>query len=177
MCAMKKLTLYTLLLCVALVWTGCQEDPEPGGTATQDVAGEWWVNYYVDGGSGNLTNVGGGYSKVMTFNTAANTASNIWVSDVGNFWDFQVKVDYNANSKTFSASEAQNVSYDSKVTVEEGKFLLGKGTSTSGVKTDSIYFVVSFSDETDAADAPTPYATKVIVAGHRRTGFLEDEHE
>ncbi len=173
---MKKLTIHTLLICAALIWAGCQEDPEPGGTATQDVAGEWWVTYYVDDGSGNLIDISGGYTKAMTFNTAANVADEIWVSDVGNFWDYQVKVEYNPNGKTFSASEAQNVSYDSKVTIEDGKFLLGEGMSTSGVKTDSIYFAASFSDETTEG-VPTPYATKIIVAGHRRTGFLEDEHE
>lgn len=173
---MKKLTIYTLLISVSLFWVGCQDDPEPGGTATQDVAGEWWVTYYLDDGSGNLIDISGGYLKAMTFNTAANTANSLWVSDLGNFWDFQVKVDYDASAKSFAVSEGQNVSYDSEVTIEDGHVLLGQGLSTSGVKTDSIYFVASFSDETTAGN-PTPYATKIIVAGHRRTGFLEDEHE
>ncbi len=173
---MKKLTIYTLLISVSLFWAACQEDPEPGGTATQDVAGEWWVTYYIDDGAGNLVDISGGYLKAMTFNTADNTADKLWVSDLGNFWDFQVKVDYDASGKTFAISEGENVSYESEVTIEDGRMLLGQGESTSGVKTDSIYFVASFSDETTSGN-PTPYATKIIVAGHRRTGFLEDEHE
>jgi hypothetical protein len=172
---MKKITLYLLVVCT-LLFVSCQEDPEPGGTATEDVAGEWWVGYYIDDGSGNLIDIGGGYYKAMTFNTASNKADSLWVTDLAHLWDFQVKVGYNASDKTFSISEGQNVSYDSKVTIEDGQFLLGQGKSTSGVKTDSIYFVASFDDETTAG-SPTPYATKFIVAGHRRTGFLEDEHE
>ena len=174
---MKKFAIYTLLICVSLLGVGCQDEPEPGGTATQDVAGEWWVSYYLDDGSGNLVDIWGGYTKAMTFNTAENSATSLWVTDVGNFlYPFQVKVDYNANDKTFSVSQGANVDDDGEVTIEDGRVLLGQGTSTSGVKTDSIYFVASFSVETDAANNPTPYASKVIVAGHRRTGFLEDEH-
>jgi hypothetical protein len=156
---MKKITIYTVIVCISLLWIGCQDDPEPGGT------------YYVDDGSGNLVDILGGYYKAMTFNTASNTTDSIWVSDLGHFWTFQVKVAYDKESKTFSATEGQNVSYDSKVTITDGKVLIGEGTSTSGVQTDSIYFVASFDDDV------TPYANNFIVAGHRRTGFLEDEHE
>ena len=174
---MKKIAINIFLIGLAFTWTACQEFDEPGGTATQDVAGEWWVKYYIDDGSGNLINIFGDYTKASTFNTAANTDQQLWISDLGNFWDFQVKAAYDPTAKTFSVAEGENVSYDSQVTLEDGKILLGEGLSSSGVKTDSIYFVVSFSDETDVNDDPTPYATKIIVAGHRRTGFLEDEHE
>jgi hypothetical protein len=54
--------------------------------------------------------------------------------------------------------------------VQQGKVLLKEGRSTSGVVTDSIYFEVSFDDDTPA------YGTTYIVSGVRRTGFLEDEH-
>lgn len=38
---MKKIIGYIFLVSVAFFTIGCQEDPEPGGTATQEVAGEW----------------------------------------------------------------------------------------------------------------------------------------
>jgi hypothetical protein len=107
----------------------------------------------------------------MTFNTAGNTADSLWVSDLGNFWDFQVKAAFDPSSKSFSVSQGENTSYESEVTISEGAVLLGEGRSTSGVKTDSIYFAASFSDDSPA------FGTEYIMAGHRRTGFLEDEHE
>jgi hypothetical protein len=166
---MKKISIYIFLACVSLLWVGCQEDPEPGGTATQDVAGEWWVTVFTDDGSGILEDYSGGYVKVSTFNTSSNTADSLWIYDNDHIWEFQVKAAYDKNAKTFSVTDGQNVSYDSKVTITDGQVFLGQGLSSSGVKTDSIYFTATFDDDTDAL--------LYIVSGHRRTGFLEDEHE
>jgi hypothetical protein len=168
---MKKIIIYTLVIFTSLSWISCQEDPEPGGTATQDVAGEWWVRGYIDDGAGNLTLIVD-YVKLSTFNTSSNTTDSLWVWDNGNFWDFQVKAAYDPATKTFSVTEGTNVSYpDSEVTIIDGKILLGQGLSSSGVKTDSIYLSSSYNDDTPA------YGTQYVLAGHRRTGFLEDEHE
>jgi hypothetical protein len=172
---MKNITIYTFLVCISLLFIGCQEDPEPGGTATQDVAGEWWVRVYV--GGTDESNIALDYVKVMTFNTASNRSDSLWIYDVDNIWEFQVKVGYDKATKTFAVSQAPNVTYESQVTVTDGKVLLGQGRSTSGVQTDSIYFVASFSDDSDINGDPDPYGTEYIIAGHRRTGFLEDEHE
>jgi hypothetical protein len=173
---MKKITIYTLLVCISLLWIGCQEDPEPGGTAIQDVAGEWWVRIYIGGTTENDIVVD--YVKVTTFNTASNSSDSLWIYDNLNIWEFQVKAGYDKANKSFSASQARNISYpDSEVTITDGKVLLGQGRSSSGVQTDSIHFVVSFNDDTDANGDPDPYGTQYIIAGHRRTGFLEDEHE
>jgi hypothetical protein len=166
---MKRYIGYMLLSCLALVQIACQEDPAPGGTVAEKAAGEWWVKFYMDDGTGNLELLDAGYYKAMTFNTAANNDS-IWVTDMGNFWDFQVKARFNKSNNTFEVSEGTNVSYESEVTITDGKVLLGQGRSSSGVKTDSIYFVTSFSDDDPA------YGAEYIIAGHRRTGFLEDEH-
>lgn len=170
---MKKIIIFTFLVSASLFWSGCQEDPEPGGTATQDVAGEWWVRVYIDDGVGALdeNDMVLDYVKLMTFNTASNSPDSLWIYDVDHIWEFQVKAGFDKTSKTFSVSQGQNVSYDSQVTIADGQVFLGQGRSSSGVQTDSIYFVATFSD-----DAPA-YGTEFIVAGHRRTGFLEDEHE
>lgn len=169
---MKKFSAYILVISGLLLAVSCQESPDPGGTATQAVAGEWWVKYYVSDGAGGLIELDPGYYKAMTYNTAANTPDSIWVTDLAHFWDFAVKVGFDKSTNTFSASEVTNISYDdSEVTITNGQVLLGQGKSTSGVTTDSIYFVASFNDDSPA------YGNEYIIAGHRRTGFLEDEHE
>jgi hypothetical protein len=172
---LKYIFIFTILAACGL--TACEKDePEVKYTATYPVSGEWWVTYQVRNAEGQLEDAGGGYYPLLTFNTASNTSDSIWVSDAGSFWEYQVKAGLDLPNRAFTVDEGQNVSYDSKVRIANGKVFLNKGRSTSGVVTDSLYVEVSFEDETDADDNPTPYATTYIVSGHRRTGFLEDEH-
>lgn len=167
---MKKIFMYIAVVSTALFSIACQEDPEPGGMETEELAGEWWVTYQVETSPGVLEDIAGGYYKMMTYNTASNTDS-IWIDDLEHFWEYKVKAKVGLANNTFSVSEGSNFVYESAVTIENGKVLVGQGKSVSGVKTDSIYFEVSFDDDA------TPYETKYIVSGHRRTGFLEDELE
>ena len=51
--------------------------------------------------------------------------------------------------------------------VLEGKVINDAGRSKSGVVTDSIYIKAVFSDDP---------GTEYEMAGHRRTGFLEDDY-
>ena len=167
---MKNIYIITLFLALALT-TACEkEDPEIQNTATYPVSGEWWVNYQVRDAQGQLEDVGGGYQQFLTFNTSSNRADSIWVSDAAHFWDFQVKAGLNLENRTFAVNEGQNVSYNSKVRINNGKVLLGQGRSTSGVVTDSLYLEASFDDDEE------PFGITYIISGHRRTGFLEDEH-
>ena len=72
--------------------------------------------------------------------------------------------------KTFSSKDSLNnliEGYDIKILVKEGKVIKDGGRSKTGVKTDSIYMVVEFSD-----DLGTDYE----ISGHMRTGFVEDEY-
>jgi hypothetical protein len=167
---MKKLFAYIFLASAAMIGVSCQEDLEPGGTKTQDMAGEWWVRYEVETSPGVWEDIGGSYYKMMTYNTASDTEE-IWVDDLAHFWDYKVKVPVDLTSKSFSVTAAENASYESAVTIESGVVLTGEGTSISGVQTDSIHFLASFDDD-DVA-----FGTKYRVSGHRRTGFLEDELE
>jgi hypothetical protein len=163
---MKKYIGYTLLFCLAIANMACQEDPAPGGTVAEKVAGEWYVKFYADDGSGNLELLDAGYYLAMTFNTAANNDS-IWVNQL-DVLGFQVKAAFKKSDNTFDVVGGTNLEDDNEVTIADGKVLIGKGRSTSGVKTDSIHFVASFSDD--------GFVDEYVVAGHRRTGFLEDEH-
>lgn len=167
---MKNIYIISLFLALGFT-TACEkDDPEIQNTATYPVSGEWWVTYQVRDAQGQLEDVGGGYHHFLTFNTASNKADSIWVSDAGEFWDFQVKAGLNLANRTFAVNEGQNISYDSKVRINNGKVLLGQGRSTSGVVTDSLYLEAAFDDDEE------PFGTTYIISGHRRTGFLEDEH-
>ncbi|MEJ7646258.1 MAG: lipid-binding protein [Chryseolinea sp.] len=167
---MKNIKRFLLIIVVAMFALACQEDLEPGGTKVQDLAGEWWVKYEVETSPGVFDDVGGGYYKMMTYNTAAD-AEEIWIDDLEHFWEYKVKAPVDLTSKSFAVSGAVNATYESTVTIESGVVVIGGGRSVSGVQTDSIHFLASFDD-----DAPS-FGTKYRVSGHRRTGFLEDELE
>jgi hypothetical protein len=51
--------------------------------------------------------------------------------------------------------------------VLEGKIIADAGHSKTGVVTDSIYIKAVFSDDP---------GTEYEMAGHRRTGFVEDDY-
>jgi hypothetical protein len=167
---MKHIFKYLAIVAFAVAFTSCQEEPDPGGTKVQDLAGEWWVKYEVETSPGVYEDILGGYYKMMTYNTASDTEE-IWVDDLEHFWEYKVKVPVNLTSKTFAVTGAANASYESAVTIESGVIITGGGMSVSGVQTDSIHFVASFDDD------DSPFGTQYRVSGHRRTGFLEDELE
>lgn len=157
---MKKYIFYFTLL--ALVVSACdlKEDYEVEKSKVVDAAGQWYVNYSTDGYES-------GYILLNTYNTAADDGKAFWITDDGAWWDYKVKCPINTNDLTFSGSDLANTAYDIKVKVLNGKVILKGGKSTTGVVTDSIYFELEFED-----DPGTIYK----AAGHRRTGFLEDEH-
>jgi len=174
---MKKIFLYTALLISGLLLiTSCKKDPI-GGTATEKMAGHWYVTAVAVDSSDNLVYsddqlFGIGHFHLETYNDAANSSTKMWVNDNGNFWDFKVKVNVDLNSLTFQVDTAQNVAYDCKVTIMNGKILPGAATTPSGVAADSIVFNVSFNDDTYPADYGYAYYR---VAGFRYTGFTRDE--
>ncbi|MEG2573240.1 MAG: lipid-binding protein, partial [Bacteroides sp.] len=107
---------------------------------------------------------------LSTYNTANNTADEMFVDDKGNFWDFKVKVKANPGKLSFgSENKCPNYSYENcDVTVTDGKVLFGVGKSKTGLQTDSICFYVKFSDDKDNLTYE--------VAGHKRTGWTFDEY-
>lgn len=152
----------------ALVIASCdlKEDYEVEKSKVVDAAGQWWVNY------ADSTGAESGYILLKTFNTSADDGKELWITDEGGFWDYKVKVPININELTFSATGLTNVSYESGIDILNGKIFRNGGKSTSGVVTDSIAFDIVFSDGGPEGTIPELYK----VYGHRRTGFLEDEH-
>ena len=66
----KVLYLATMLLCMA--FTSCQKE-DIGGTATESLAGVWYVQANVVNGDGSVTEdpYGLGRFQIMTYNTSA----------------------------------------------------------------------------------------------------------
>lgn len=170
---------FKLLYFVALffsfgILSSCEKDaPEVEYTATYPVSGEWWVTYKVETSPGVFEDVYHvGYTPLLTYNTAANKPTEIWVDDEGNFWNYKVKSSLDMNQLSFGVNEAPNKAldgdepYDITVSIKDGKVFKNGGLSKTKVKTDSIYFKIEFSD------AP---GDVYHVSGHRRTGFLEDD--
>lgn len=170
---MKK-AIYLLMMCAGVLLASCEKE-EIGGTATRALAGEW--NVTVDGVDASGTVLyedvfGLGHQVINTYNTAANIPSEIYMDDLGNIWEFKVRMKSDINALTFSTEGAvSNESYESKVTIEGGKILLGAATTPHGTPADSIVCYVTFSDD---ENAPEAYA-KLKISGYRYTGLASDE--
>jgi hypothetical protein len=182
---MKKVLYFAaLLFCAAL--TSCEKE-EIGGTATESMAGDWYVtfdaadengNVYVDSDGDAWTDpFGVGQVHVATYNTAANTGSELIVDDLGSFWEFKVKASCDQQGLTFQTNTSDNNNMvadyeDINVTITGGKILPKAGHQKNGSPADSIVFYVSFSD--DDYSAAYGYA-KYKVSGIRYSGLEEND--
>ncbi|MBE5317762.1 hypothetical protein IM793_01225 [Pedobacter sp. MR2016-19] len=160
---MKKY-FYILTLFVLSI-SACKKDEPVGGTAVQDLSGEWWVQ--IDGE--------GDYYGISTYNTADNSSTQMWLNLTklyGNA-DNTVfgKVNVNLDSKTFTGQNIANAgTYPGGLTftVTNGKITPnGAVGPSSKAQTDAISLDVVFSD-----DAGTVYHLK----GYHRTKFVGDDH-
>lgn len=133
-------------------------------------ADDMWVNEY------------GEYPEIITSNTAANTDTEMLITDP--FWDEVYKVKVDPKTMTFSAGEIVDDTYtplmvnpvdiprtyanDGAPVVLGGKVLKGAATAPgSGMKTDSIVFYVKYADD---------YGQDMYyrMSGYLKTGYTED---
>lgn len=184
---MKK-SIILSIIAVAFVFTACQDDFEPGGTAMQEMAGDWWVTYqnsleeyeylfYNEGempSESTIDNWTWGYiyddtySRLTISNTALNTEDTLLITDNGAYWDFKVKAHADLATKTFEIGKTKNLAYDSEVKIIGGKILKNAATSPSGRPVDSLVFYIQFFDDSYGF-------TYTKVSGFRRTGFPADD--
>lgn len=119
---MKKI-LYLAVVAFCVMFTSCEKD-EIGGTATEALAGQWYVVYDGVDANGNVTkeDLNGGRTLLLTYNTSSNDGNVLFVDDLKNFWTFKSKVDCNASTLTFSGLEESKyiyaTAYDSKGVIE-----------------------------------------------------------
>lgn len=164
---MKK---YLILLFTALTFSlvSCEEDTEAGGTSVEKMAGDWWVTAHVMDNGVDAGDVGVGHFRMQTFNTTANSATEMWLEDEANFWNYKVKVGVDYGERTFSTSDfVENIAYESKVKITEGKVLENAAKTPSGMPVDSIVYFIQFDDDEDGLTYK--------VSGFRRTGFPADD--
>lgn len=162
----KVFKLGALFIISVFTFISCDEveDMDIDGTATQEMAGDWYVKFTRDGD--DIYSLG--YQLISTYNTSANLNTEMWIDDHQHTWDFKVKSNVDYSNRTFSGTDLPSFGgYDVNVTITNGK-IIDEGAITSGGNvTDSIYFDAEFSD-----DPGTVYT----LSGYRRTGFAEDEH-
>jgi hypothetical protein len=154
--------------------TSCEKD-KIGGTATESLAGEWYVTADAINADGTVFEedlFGIGHFLMATYNTASNSTSEIWVDDATHFWEFKLKAAADINTLTFSVEDADNEYYESKVTILNGKILPRAAITPSGTPADSIVFEVSFDDDPYPADYG--YA-RYRISGYRYTGLTGDD--
>ena len=163
--------IFKFLACTLLVLgvSSCAKE-EIGGTAVQDMAGEWYVMVDAVDAQGNVVMedpYGMGFFELFTYNTNANVATEMYVDDNGNFWDFRVivNVDYAAN--TFSALNALDDYNDISVDVLNGKVVKDGTKSPAGYTADEISFYVAFEDDDYIGDL----YDYLWIHGYRRTGL------
>jgi hypothetical protein len=144
-------------------FSSCDEggNPNPGGTTTKDLAGDWFITITDASGAIQVE-----HALHSTYNTAAND-NTMWIDDFKNGWYLKCKITVNLADGTFSAVAQPNVIDSGTVTITEGKIEKGAGLSKAGHKVDKISFKAVFSYDP---------GTKLTFVGHKRTGFLEDEY-
>lgn len=165
---MKKY-LILLFATFAFILSSCESDTDPGGTAVEKMAGDWWVTVNVIDNGQDLGDLFG-YGHIMnyTYNTAANSATEMWLDDRKGFWNYKLKVNVDYATRTFSTADfTPNTSYESGVKITEGKIIENAAKTPSGMPADSIVYMVQFDDDTDG------YTYK--ISGFRRTGFPADD--
>ena len=177
---MKKVLFFaTLLLCMGL--TSCEKE-DIGGTATESMAGEWYVTVDAADANGNVVEgledpFGLGKIHVLTYNASDNNPNVLIVDDLQNFWAFKVKTNCDQNTLSFATSTSENNNLvdgydDINVTITGGKIIKNGGVQNNGSKADYIEFYVSFSD--DPYPAAYGYAS-YKVSGVRYSGLEEND--
>lgn len=158
------------------ICASCSKE-EPGGTATQAAAGQWLVNLDLVDANGEVVYTGAEFFGIgsflsLTFNTQENVENKMYVSDLGNFWGYQVETILDPATLTFETADwVQNVSYDCKVKLH-GKIMKQAATTPSGMPADSIVYYVNFDDD----PYPATYGYDCYrISGFRYTGFVADE--
>ena len=155
----------SVLTIVATCFVACvkERDNDAGGTVTENLAGEWWVQI-----KQNNVAVVPNWFKILTYNTADNVATKMWLDDFEHIWPFKFKIDVDPVAKTFAAANATSTYTNITVKLANGKILedITKGPVSKAV-TDSIYFEAEFSDDPGEVYQFT---------GYKRTRWPEDDH-
>lgn len=154
-----------IIASVAFTFSACEKF-EAGGTATENLAGNWTCSIYQQ-----KADVWTAFKEAefMTYNTSANRGTEMWLDDNENFWKTKCKIDCNNSNATFGkeGTEYVDIYTEVKQKIWGGK-ITKNGAVAPGTKSvcDKIEFYISFADD----DAGIYY----YVVGYRLTGYPED---
>jgi len=162
---MKKYILINaiILSLITVFSSSCKKDVPAGGTAVEKMAGDWYVK----------VNAGEDYFSLYSFNTAANSSSEMWLQTSGAFSDgtsviaVKGKVSVDLAGQTFSGTGITNEAA-TKATIPTFAIANGKVVSngTIGPASKTPADLISF----DLIINGVTYK----VEGYHKTGFLED---
>lgn len=170
---MRKILISSMLFAGVLFLGSCEKE-EVGGTATQSMAGQWYVT--ADACFNDISETvediyGAGRFMLFTYNDASNSKDVLFIDDQENFWEFKGKASCNLSDLTFSGEDIENEYYDMNFTVKNGKILKGAATTPSGAKADSICFDLYLGDDDNIGE----YYDFLRITGFRYTGLAADE--
>lgn len=159
--AINKIVLVSILF-VGLI--SCEnngyEDFKQEATPSVAMNGEWYIDVIKE--SNGSVQVEHALHKTFDSNDGK-----MFIDDAKHGWWLKGKLNINTADLTFNVSAEPNLNDPgSTFTITEGKIIKNAGKSKTGVVVDSIYFKAEFSYEP---------GVKYIHAGHRRTGFEEDD--
>ncbi|MEO8240267.1 MAG: lipid-binding protein [Flavobacterium sp.] len=129
-------------------------------TPSIEMNGEWYID--ISDANGVIAQ----HAKHVTYDTN-NGDNTMWINDNKTGYWMKGKLNVEPKTLTFSATNEPNIIDSGTFTVTEGKILKGVAHSRAGNVTDSIYFKGEFSYDPGHI---------LIFAGHKRTGFLEDNY-
>ena len=176
---MKKFVYIICSLLAGVVFTSCEKD-EIGGTATESMAGDWYVivDCIDENGDVAIEDFNDGRFHVFTYNSADNTANKLFVDDQLNLLGMKALTICDQNNMTFATPDTvDNVTSHSqyvsdRVIVTDGKIIKNKGHQNNGSLTDSISFYFEYTE--DAYAAAYNYK-KYHVHGIRYSGLVEND--
>lgn len=180
---MKKV-LYFAALLFCVTFASCSKE-DIGGTATESMAGDWYVTVEAVAEDGTVIDpdFNGERVHMLTYNTAENVATAMYIDDlgteVGGFLGMKAKVTCDPAAMTFASNGTveNETSHSSHVSdqlqITNGKILLKAGHQNNGSVADSIDFYMQYADKDDYANA---YGySKYHIHGVRYSGLVENE--
>lgn len=198
--------LYGLSSCDKLDSLDDYKKQDPGATATVNLGGEYYVtlDVYDAASSAWVVDIGGGYTKIMVYNTASNISDSVWIDDL-EFWPIKIRTKVNAVDRLFNKSENEVSKYvytknltsatagdtinlrvlypiNNRVVPLGGNKFAFSGQELITLNSGSVILGIKTAagNPTDSIvvefEGSSDAGTQYRYAGYKRTGFLEDEH-
>lgn len=161
----KNIFINTVVIFMMIVFaSACKKDVPAGGTAVQNMAGDWYIK----------VNNTGDYAQVLTFNTSDNSSTEMWLQTPSGLKSgatvigVKGKISVDLGSQTFSGANIANIA-STKTTIPTFSVANGKivPNGTVGVNSKTPADLITF----DLIVNGVTYK----IEGFHKTGYLEDE--